>query len=373
MADTEALENAISLAQTDAENLQENIRSQKENLADTTLPQFISQNSIGPKNVPNLRVRRILKGHSGKVYSMQWSTDSRHLISAAQDGKMIIWDSWTTNKKHAIALRSSWVMTCAISPSGKFVASGGLDNACSVYSVQESEAAMSSSKAGGGGGGGGLPYIRPTRELQGHLGFVSCCRFLDDGQILTSSGDTTCSLWDIERSISKTTFQGHTGDVMSLALLAPVNDNSNTAQSFISVGCDATARIWDLRSGKCERIFVGHESDINGLAIFPDGQAFATGSDDTSVRLFDIRADRELQKYTNSEAGAAVTSISFTRSGGGLFTAYDDSNVILWDTMLGDKISILAAHESRVSSLGVSPNGNGLCTASWDSTIKIWA
>lgn len=369
MTDTVQLENAISLAQTDAENLQECIRSQKEKLADTTLPQFVNQSSISPKAVPNLRVRRILKGHLGKIYSMQWATDSRHLISASQDGKMIIWDSWTTNKKHAIALRSSWVMTCALSPSSKFVASGGLDNACSVYSIQETEAAMSSSK----NGAGGLPYVRPIRELQGHIGFVSCCRFIDDGQILTSSGDTTCSLWDIERSLAKVNFRGHTGDVMSLALLCPLASNTENINNFISVGCDATARIWDIRSGKCERIFVGHESDINGLAIFPDGQSFATGSDDTTVRLFDIRADRELRKYVNSEASAAVTSISFTQSGGGLFTAYDDSNVILWDTLLGEKISILAAHESRVSSLGVSPNGNGLCTASWDSTLKIWA
>lgn len=54
-------------------------------------------------------------------------------MSASQDGKLIVWDSHTTNKVHAIPLRSSWVMTCAYAPSGSYVACGGLDNICSIY------------------------------------------------------------------------------------------------------------------------------------------------------------------------------------------------------------------------------------------------
>lgn len=32
---------------------------------------------------------------------MHWSTDRRHLVSASQDGKLIIWDAYTTNKVRA--------------------------------------------------------------------------------------------------------------------------------------------------------------------------------------------------------------------------------------------------------------------------------
>lgn len=39
-------------------------------------------------------------------------------------------------KVHAIPLRSSWVMTCAYAPSGAYVACGGLDNVCSIYSLK---------------------------------------------------------------------------------------------------------------------------------------------------------------------------------------------------------------------------------------------
>jgi WD40 repeat protein len=82
-----------------------------------------------PKIFP--RARRILRGHFAKVYAMHWADDKRHLVSASQDGKLIVWNALTTNKVNAIPLRSSWVMTCAYSPSGNLVACGGLDNICS--------------------------------------------------------------------------------------------------------------------------------------------------------------------------------------------------------------------------------------------------
>jgi WD40 repeat protein len=40
------------------------------------------------------------------------------------------------NKLEVISLRSSWVMTCAFSPSGNFVACGGLDNTTYIYHIK---------------------------------------------------------------------------------------------------------------------------------------------------------------------------------------------------------------------------------------------
>lgn len=47
----------------------------------------------------NIKQRRLLKGHQGKVLCLDWSSaDKRHIVSSSQDGKMIIWDAFTTNK-----------------------------------------------------------------------------------------------------------------------------------------------------------------------------------------------------------------------------------------------------------------------------------
>lgn len=144
-----------------------------------------------------MRPRKTLKGHLAKIYAMHWANDKRHLLSASQDGKLIVWDAYTTNKVHAIPLRSSWVMTCAYAPSSNFVACGGLDNICSIYNLRSREGS-----------------VKVARELSAHTGYLSCCRFLNDRQILTSSGDMTCMLWDVDAGIRVLEFNDHTGDVM---------------------------------------------------------------------------------------------------------------------------------------------------------------
>lgn len=85
----------------------------------------ISVPDVGPIK---LKCRRTLKGHLAKIYSLAWSNDSKQIVSASQDGKLIIWNALTTYKLHAIPLRSHWVMTCAYSPTGNLVACGGLGN-----------------------------------------------------------------------------------------------------------------------------------------------------------------------------------------------------------------------------------------------------
>ena len=40
-----------------------------------------------------LKTRRLLKGHFGKVYSMDWAGTGSELVSASQDGKLIVWDA----------------------------------------------------------------------------------------------------------------------------------------------------------------------------------------------------------------------------------------------------------------------------------------
>ena len=86
--------------------------------------------------------RPLAQGHFAKIYAMHWaeaSQVSKSLVSASQDGKLIVWNAFTTNKVHAIPLRSSWVMTCAFAPGGSKVACGGLDNICSIYNLLSKE------------------------------------------------------------------------------------------------------------------------------------------------------------------------------------------------------------------------------------------
>nr|CAG8498968.1 12277_t:CDS:2 [Entrophospora candida] len=291
----------------------------KDSLADTSLTTMATDVESLPRIV--MKIRRTLKGHLAKIYAMHWASDQRHLVSASQDGKLIVWDAPTTNKVHAIPLKSSWVMTCAYAPTGDFVACGGLDNICSIYNLKTKEGS-----------------VKVARELAAHTGYLSCCRFLSDRQILTSSGDMTCILWDIVAGMK----------VLDLSL-------SPSQQIFVSGACDATAKVWDIRTGQCVQTFTGHESDIN------------------AVQLFDLRADRELNQYTHDHILCGITSVAFSISGRLLFAGYDDYNCNVWDTLKGERVGVLAGHDNRVSCLGVSEDGMALSTGSWDSLLRVWA
>uniref|UniRef100_A0A0P6JAJ2 Guanine nucleotide-binding protein G(I)/G(S)/G(T) subunit beta-3 n=1 Tax=Heterocephalus glaber TaxID=10181 RepID=A0A0P6JAJ2_HETGA len=330
----------------EAEQLRNQIRDARKACGDSTLTQITA--GLDPVGRIQMRTRRTLRGHLAKIYAMHWGTDSRLLVSASQDGKLIIWDSYTTNKVHAIPLRSSWVMTCAYAPSGNFVACGGLDNMCSIYSLKSREG-----------------NVKVSRELSAHTGYLSCCRFLDDSSIVTSSGDTTCALWDIETAQQKAVFAGHTGDCMSLAV-------SPDSKLFVSGACDASAKLWDVREGTCRQTFTGHESDVNAICFFPSGEAICTGSDDASCRLFDLRADQELTAYAHEGIICGITSVAFSLSGRLLFAGYDDFNCNIWDSMKCERMGILSGHDNRVSCLGVTADGMAVATGSWDSFLKIW-
>jgi len=302
---------------------------------------------------PTVKLRRTLKGHFGKVYAMHWSGDSNNLVSASQDGKLIIWNGHTTNKVQAIPLRSSWVMTCAFEQThNNLVACGGLDNLCSIFQIQHTQPA------------------RAATELAAHDGYLSCCRFIDESRIITSSGDSTCISWDVDKGEILNTFSDHGGDVMSVAI-SPSNKNV-----FVSGSVDATAKVWDIRCGKCVQTHVGHESDINSVSFFPDGNGFGTGSDDSTCRSFDMRSYGEVNCFGHDKILCGITSVAYSKSGRLLFAGYDDFNAYAWDTASsGDThcFQLQQPHDNRVSCIGVNPEGDALCTGSWDTLLKIWA
>ncbi|KAL4658692.1 guanine nucleotide-binding protein G(I)/G(S)/G(T) subunit beta-3-like [Arapaima gigas] len=330
----------------EANTLKEQIAATRKTAQDTTLQAVVSGTATVGR--VQLKTRKTLKGHLAKIYAMHWSSDSRLMVSASQDGKLIVWDSYTTNKVNAIPLKSSWVMTCAFAPSGNLVASGGLDNMCTVYNLKGKDG-----------------NVRTLKELDAHTGYLSCCRFLSDSEIITSSGDTTCALWDLETGKQKTVFMNHVGDCMSLALSPDMN-------LFISGACDSQAKLWDIRDGTCKQTFQGHESDINAIAFFPSGTAVVTGSDDCTCKMFDLRSDQELISYQDSTINCGVTSLALSTSGRLIMAGYDDFNCNIWDSLKAERVGVLAGHDNRVSCTGVPPDGMCVCTGSWDSFLKIW-
>ncbi|EGT32964.1 hypothetical protein CAEBREN_14713 [Caenorhabditis brenneri] len=340
----------------EAEELRKKLDQERHKLNDIPIQQAAERLDV--MGQLGVKQRRILKGHVGKVLCMDWSLDKRHIVSSSQDGKVIVWDGFTTNKEHALTMPTTWVMACAFSPSSQMIACGGLDNKCSVVPLSFDD-----------------DIIQKKRQVATHTSYMSCCTFLrSDNLILTGSGDSTCAIWDVESGQliqlvrKKPNFHGHTGDVFAIDV--PKCDTGNT---FISAGADKHSLVWDIRSGQCVQSFEGHEADINTVRFHPNGDAFATGSDDATCRLFDLRADRQVCVYEKESILFPVNGVDFSLSGRILFAGYGDYRVGVWDSLKCVRHSVLYGHENRISCLRTSPDGTAVCSASWDCTIRIWA
>lgn len=79
---------------------------------------------------------------------------------------------------------------------------------------------------------------------------------------------------------------------------------------------------------------------LSFFQFFPNGFAFATGSDDATCRLFDIRSDQELAMYSHDNIICGITSVAFSKSGRLLLAGYDDFNCNVWDSMKTERAGV---------------------------------
>jgi WD40 repeat protein len=209
--------------------------------------------------------------------------------------------------------------------------------------------------------------------------------------------------WDAERASEGPVDVFDAGDELLCLALSPTDDSV-----FATGSTDGSVLIWDARSAAAGPAQVygrlpdpaglarkkgensnsaqsvgnskpnGHNADVNSVCFFPSGSAVVTGSADTTVRLFDLRANRELAMYsTHGVAGgenepSEVTSVAVSKSGQYVFGATDWGAVRVWDALKTTKVADLG-HPRRVDNIAVSPDGFGLATGSWDNNVRIWS
>jgi len=333
----------------DIDELKQNIKSSSK--IESSVSEHAKSSDLGVPDI-EMKLRRTLKGHIAKVYEFDFCQNNPDLIvSASQDGKLIVWNGLTTHKLYVIPLHSQWVLTCGMAPGGGLVACGGLDNTVYVYQLSVNS----------------IPE-QPTYRLQGHEGSISRVRFVDDEQAISTSGDKSQILWDINTQNIASQFFGHDADVLCL-------DISQDKNNYLTGSIDKTSKLWDIRTGEAVLNFTGHGSDINSIKYFPNQTAFATGSEDGTLRLYDIRGDRELMIYHQPENEDnfyyRISSLSFSSSGKYIFTGCHTC-VYIWNTLTGEKIGEIGDNDI-ISCVGVNPSGNALYASSWNSFIKVYA
>ncbi len=126
---------------------------------------------------------------------------------------------------------------------------------------------------------------------------------------------------------------------------------------------------WD-----CHQILVGHSglfAAIKTVAISPHLPIVATGSEDATIRLWDIHTGAESGLLTGHQK--SVETIAFHPYKSGLLFSGDRAGEIKsWQVETQLELLSVASQQSKVNSLAISPDGKTLISGGSDRTIKIW-
>jgi WD40 repeat protein/serine/threonine protein kinase len=109
---------------------------------------------------------------------------------------------------------------------------------------------------------------------------------------------------------------------------------------------------------------------VTNVAFSPDGTKLASGSNDMSVKLWDMRDYKLLQ--TLSGHTESITSVAFSPDGTKLASASFDKTVKLWDVMTGQFLRTLSGDSDLVFDAAFSPDGDTIASASQGQSIRIW-
>jgi WD40 repeat protein/energy-coupling factor transporter ATP-binding protein EcfA2 len=119
-----------------------------------------------------------------------------------------------------------------------------------------------------------------------------------------------------------------------------------------------------------------HEKMIGPLAISPDGRWLATGSLDTTARLWDLTAaDPAATSVVLRAHRGPVTGVGFSRNNRWLASISRGDPVCLWDlAALGPSPRPIAlrGHEAERTFAEFDPTGRWLLTISLDATARLW-
>uniref|UniRef100_H2LRB8 CTLH domain-containing protein n=1 Tax=Oryzias latipes TaxID=8090 RepID=H2LRB8_ORYLA len=217
----------------------------------------------------------------------------------------------------------------------------------------------------------------PDLEFSMHDGTIRDLAFMEGpesgGSILISAGAGDCNIYttDCLRGQGLHALSGHTGHILSLYTWG--------GWMIASGSQDKTVRFWDLRVPSCVRVvgttLHGSGSAVASVAVDPSGRLLATGQEDSTCMLYDIRGGRIVQ--TCRPHSGDVRSVRFSPGAHHLLTGSYDNKIIISD-LQGDLTkplpqTVAGEHSDKVIQCRWHPHNQTFLSSSADRTVVLWA
>jgi G protein beta subunit-like protein len=193
-----------------------------------------------------------------------------------------------------------------------------------------------------------------------------------DKSFLAVAGNPHIRLYDINSHTLNPllSFDGHTGNVTSVGF-------QKDRKWLYSGSEDGTVKIWDIRTpGFFQRNYSSpNKSAINTVIVHPNQAELIGGDEKGSLFVWDLTANKCSHRIAPLEEKNAIRSVSLSSNTELLAAATNKGIVYIYRLDKAEKFKLthkIAAHNGYVLKCLFSPDVNYLATTSSDKTIKIW-
>jgi WD40 repeat protein len=279
------------------------------------------------------------KGHTSGVLCVQFTPDSRKILTSSLDKTIKIWDAQSSEELHSLNGHTEAVWWISLSPDGSRCASASRDKSVKIWDVATTKNILT---------------------LLGHTDRVQWVAYSPDGkQLASASFDKTVKLWDAETGRESSRLAVYTSPVTCVAF-------SHDGARFASSSASGGVKIWERLTGK--ELFTV-PGDYWMLAFNADGGRLAASSTDGKVTLFDSLSGQKII-LLRPQNGPHFPSIAFSPDGKYLATGtFPEKTIKIWGVVSGNMI-FERKEENAITSIAFSPNGRRLAWTGMGNTVK---